>query len=70
MEQDIKDALERLYNHAKIFVHEYERNEATLDGQLTSAAHTAITAMIDEAELVLTADDKAVLAKELVDKRA
>jgi hypothetical protein len=70
MEQDAKDALERLYNHAKIFVHEYERNKAALDGQLTSATHAAITAMIDESEFILTEDDKAVAESELVDKIA
>jgi hypothetical protein len=70
MEQDTKDALERLYHHAKIFVREYEKNEARLNGQLTPTTIAAITAMIDESELILTADDKAVAEQELVDKTA
>jgi hypothetical protein len=68
MEQETKEALEKLYNHARAFVREYEKNEASLDGELTTAAHTAITVMIEEGQHILAADQVAVREAEFMEK--
>jgi hypothetical protein len=68
MEQQTKEALEKLYNHARAFVHEYEKNEASLDGELTTAAHTAITVLVEESQRILEADRVAVRESEFLEK--